>query len=166
MINGNSPGNGDVTINVLVTERLAAHDPPTSRKDNIPFQTRSYDMSAAWEADVYTCNPHAIPEIVEAVAAISHEVFVLLNTPDPSPEPIFRIASAAQRYVRALQSATKGSIGLRNSIAAAASPARGSFDEPATLDQLPVTGGLPARVRIVPVLNQAEASQPKFANIG
>lgn len=159
IVNGAFPGNGEATITVEVTERLVAHDTPTSRNDNIPFQMRTYDMSAAWEADAYTCNGHAVLEIAEAVAAIIHEVFVLLNTPDPPPEPIFRIATAAQRYVRALQSTTKGSIGLRNSIVGVANLARGSLDEPATIDQPAIIGGLPTRVRNLPAADEAKTGR-------
>jgi hypothetical protein len=156
IVNQSFPGNGDITITVQATERLVASDSPTSAKDNIPLQMRSYDMSAAWEADAYTCNSHAVVVMAEAVAAIANEVLVLLNSPDPSPEPIFRIAGAAQRYVRALESATKGSVGLRNSLTGVANLARGTLDAPATIDQPALPGGLPTRVRNLPASESVE----------
>ena len=144
------PGNCYLDIGCGATEALVGGDPVTTQVQSWPLSMRSYDLSPAYEAKLFHCNPPAVWEISSAVTAIVDQIFVLLNTPDPAPDQIVALAAQTQRYLIGLQELTGGSIGLRGAAQAITKLARASVVGPQYANLAGVAGGLSVRVRQLP----------------
>ncbi|MDQ6877665.1 MAG: hypothetical protein M3082_08175 [Candidatus Dormibacteraeota bacterium] len=78
---------------------------------------RDYSFEIRWYEDVSRCNVHAVGVAAINRKALLGEIFVLKNTPDPSPEQLNRVVLAARAYARAAGEVTSGAPGSVSTLA-------------------------------------------------
>ena len=141
--NTDAPGNCVLTIEVKARETLVAGQPQGATTVTDPMTTLTYAMSNSWWAAMWPCLPHPVSEASTWLTALGSLV-PLLNAPDPSPEQITAVSTAATGYLAALAQITGGAIGLQGDAAAVVSAARRPVQRAAPSISAGVDGGPPA----------------------
>ena len=115
--NTTSPGNGELTITVSVSEAAGpAGQPSGTAAETWTLTTLTYELSASYWAAMWPCLSHPVSEASAALTALGSLVPVL-NAPDPSPVEVAGLAAAAQTYLGALTEISARSAGQRTQAA-------------------------------------------------